>query len=595
MSDTQLIKQKLDIVDFISEYVQLKPAGINHKGLCPFHNEKSPSFMASRDRQSWHCFGCSKGGDIFTFVQEIEGMEFIEALKFLANKAGVELTMKRDNVQSSQKNRLKDVMQDAARFYHQFLLKMDASQSARTYLEERGLMAETIEVWQIGFVPDQWDLLTKYLLKKGHSIDDLVTAGLTIQKQGARAGSSRGHYDRFRGRIMFPIHDVHGTTVGFTGRVLVETEKSGGKYVNTPQSLLYDKSRVVFGLDKAKQTIRKSDLAVMVEGQMDVIGVWQSGMHNIVATSGTALTEHQIALLKRYTNNLAIAFDADEAGYKAAKRGIDLAREAGMDVKIIEVPDGTDPDDMVKNNPEAWQQAVDGAVLVMDWYFHRAFAGKDIANPKHKQAIANILLPEISRIPFAVEQDHWLQKLSGQLGVSADVLRDDMGRIVADQKPIAAPKSVAAPVERTQAPPSQLQLLADEFWAFVLTRGIPLEEPFIALEALFASSSYAPLYEAVKLRYTSGASVDATSLGEVLPEVLASRIPGLLLKGDEAFSAISDKEAAVTFGQVAHRLKSLWKKQETKKLEARISQAEARQDAGEVAALMQQLNTLIQS
>ena len=259
MSDVDLIKDKVDVGDLVGEYVQLKPAWVNLKGLCPFHGEKTPSFMVNRERQNWHCFGCNKGGDIFSFIQEIEGMDFVEALKLLAARVGVELRLRASEKNSSEKARIKEINSVASNFFHNVLTKMEASASAREYLEKRGLKERTIIEWQIGFIPDQWDLLTKYLLKKGYSIDDLVTSGLTIKRDGADSQSGRGFYDRFRGRIMFPIWDVHDNVVGFTGRVLVETEKSGGKYVNTPQTLVYDKSRIIFGLNKAKQSITKKD------------------------------------------------------------------------------------------------------------------------------------------------------------------------------------------------------------------------------------------------------------------------------------------------------------------------------------------------
>ena len=216
--EVQQIKDKIDVTELVGEYVQLKQAGINKKGCCPFHNEKTPSFMVNSERGSWHCFGCGKGGDIFTFIEEIEGMEFREALKYLAERAGVQLTSYRSEVNSSQKNRLKEINTEAARFFHNFLLKIPASKPALEYLKDRGLTDETIEEWRIGFVPEQWDLLTQYLLKKGHSIDDLVASGLTIKREGVNASSGKGFYDRFRGRIMFPIWDVHGDAVGFTGR-----------------------------------------------------------------------------------------------------------------------------------------------------------------------------------------------------------------------------------------------------------------------------------------------------------------------------------------------------------------------------------------
>src|SRR3989339_1072291 len=392
MSDeVQQIKDKIDVADLVGEYVQLKPAGVNRKGLCPFHHEKTPSFMVSPERASWHCFGCGKGGDIFTFIEEIEGMEFKEALKYLANKAGVTLTSNfKSEVNSSQKNRLKELNNEAARFFHNFLLKMSVSKPALDYLLNRGIKMETIEEWRVGYIPEQWDLLTQYLLKKGFAIDDLVASGLTIKRDNADPKTHRGFYDRFRGRIMFPIWDVQGEVVGFTGRILVEKENSGGKYVNTPQTIVYDKSRVIFGLNKAKQEIRARNLIVMVEGQMDVIACHQAGMKNVVASSGTALTEEQVHLLKRYSNNVAIAFDADAAGQNAAKRGIDVAMQEGMNIRVIQIPpgEGKDADECLQKNPEVWFKAVAEAVSVMDWYFKNILFGVNLHDPRKKQQTA---------------------------------------------------------------------------------------------------------------------------------------------------------------------------------------------------------------
>src|SRR3989339_1687286 len=425
MSDeVQQIKDKIDVADLIAEYVQLKPAGVNKKGLCPFHHEKTPSFMVNSERQNWHCFGCAKGGDIFSFVQEMEGLEFKEALKYLADKAGVQLSNYRSEVDSSQKNRIKEINREAARFFNNFLLKMPTSQPALDYLLKRGLKNETIVEWQVGYVPEQWDLLTNYLLKKGYGIEDLVASGLTIKRDGADAQTGRGFYDRFRGRIMFPLSDAHGNVVGFTGRILVEKENSGGKYVNTPQTPVYDKSRVIYGLDKAKSEIKAKDLTVMVEGQMDVIACHQAGMKNVVASSGTALTEEQVHLLKRYSNNLNMAFDMDEAGQNAARRGITVALKDGFGVKVIRLPKdaGKDPDECLKKHPQIWFDAVEKAQEVMEWYFEKSFTNRDLNNHKNKQVIANELLSEIALIQYAVERDHWLKELGSQLAVEVSVL-----------------------------------------------------------------------------------------------------------------------------------------------------------------------------
>ncbi len=594
MSDTQLIKDKLDIVNLVGEYVQLKPAGVNHKGLCPFHREKSPSFMVNRERQSWHCFGCSKGGDIFSFVQEIEGIDFVEALKLLAQKAGVELTNTRQSPKEvGQKQRLKDIVSEAARFYHKVLTELPQAEGARAYLKERGLTENTIEVWQIGFIPDQWDLLTKYLLKKGYGVDDLVVAGMTIQRDGAVAGSSRGFYDRFRGRIMFPIWDVHGSVVGFTGRVLVETEHSGGKYVNTPQTPLYDKSRVVFGLNKAKQAIREHDLAVLVEGQMDVIACHQAGMENVVATSGTAMTEFQIQLLARYTKNLAIAFDADAAGQAAAKRGIDVALGEGMNIRVIRIPEGAgkDPDECVKKNPEVWKQAVRDAEDIMRWYMNRALLGKDLSHPKAKQEAANAMLPEIARIPFAVERDHWLREFSLALGVDIDVLKEDMRRYgkegAKSTKVSSSSQNATQQAPVVAEPQSRFDQLLEQFFELQLRFPAVGKKALMELDGMWLSTTpYAPLYEWLKTVYASPDFTPGRPLPVPSEENLSSLIARLIMKSELDFQGTSVGDAPRDLNVLGTHIAAEWKKLRRQKLLQAIQEAHKR---GDIAAEMAHL------
>ncbi|MBP9695257.1 MAG: DNA primase [Candidatus Magasanikbacteria bacterium] len=600
MSDTQLIKDKIDVADLVGEYVQLKPAGVNKKGLCPFHHEKSPSFMVNSERQSWHCFGCAKGGDIFSFIQEIEGMEFVEALKFLANRAGVPLTNVREDTSKSQKNRIKDINAAAASFFHNFLLKITAAQPAREYLERRQIKAETIDAWQIGFISDQWDLLTQYLLKKNFGIDDLVASGLTIKRDNADPVSKRGFYDRFRGRVMFPIWDVHGTVVGFTGRVLVETEHSGGKYVNTPQTLVYDKSRVVFGLDKAKQEIKRKDLVVMVEGQMDVIACHQAGMKNVVATSGTAMTEEQVQLLKRYSNNIAIAFDADAAGQNAAKRGIEIALSAGLGIKIITIPDGAgkDADECLKKNPEVWFSAVQNAEDIMNWYFVKAFAGKDVSNPKHKQQIVDILLPDIGRIPYAVERDYWLRELGGRLNVDVSVLKEDMVRLKANFKFQAPnPKQISNDQTQKERPKTRLDILTERLLILLLRypkileiRNLKFDIPF---EAALSTPAYSPLYEMIKKRYTSSISwtIDDLRHESSSSEVIA-QIDTLQMQGDLLFGDIKESDAKEELELITQEIKKEWKHKRLQDLQRALVEAEREHDLDRLAELHKEFENL---
>ncbi len=594
MSDTQAIKDKLDIVDFISEYLQLKPAGVNHKGLCPFHHEKTPSFMVSRERQSWHCFGCSKGGDIFTFVQDIEGMEFVEALRLLAERADVPLTFKESNIaEGNQRTRIKDINVAAARFFHNFLLQMPPAKIAREYLKQRGLSEQTIIDWQIGYIPEQWDLLTQYLLKKGFGIDDLVAAGLSIQKQGTQR-----FYDRFRGRIMFPIWDVHGNVVGFTGRVLVETEHSGGKYVNTPQTAVYDKSRVVFGLNKAKQEIKAKDMIVMVEGQMDVIACHQAGMKNVIATSGTALTEEQIKILQRYSSNLAIAFDADSAGIAASKRGIDLALIGGMNIKVVQIPEGKgkDADECLKKNPEVWFLAVKSAKDVMVWYLERAFAGRDVSQPKIKQAIANEILSEIGRIPYAVERDHWLRELGGRLGVDVSVLREDMTRLKSLERPVRVQHGDTAKTEIEPVRKTRLDLLVERFLALLTLFPAPVSEYIKKLPDIIgvnlSPDQINRLYTFVKSGYNNSAfSLD--SLRDQMRGERENAIDVLLMKANLHYSDFDEVKARQEAGELVRQIREEFVQMRREELHRRIAEAERAGDKRSVEELMKELQEVV--
>ena len=594
--EVQQIKDKIDVAELIGEYIQLKQAGINKKGLCPFHNEKTPSFIVNSERQNWHCFGCGKGGDIFSFMEEIEGMEFKEALKYLANRAGVQLTTFKSEVNSSEKNRIKEINQEASKFFHNFLLKMSASKPALDYLKNRGLTDDTIEQWQIGFVSDQWDLLTQYLLKKGHSIDDLVASGLTIKRD---AGStSHSFYDRFRGRIMFPIWDVHDEVVGFTGRVLVETDKSGGKYVNTPQTIVYDKSRVIYGLNNAKKEIKSANLIVMVEGQMDVIACHQVGMKNVVASSGTALTEMQIKLLKRYSLNLNMAFDADEAGQNAAKRGIDLALAEGLRVGVIRIPEnaGKDPDECLKKNPDVWFEAVKKAQDVMEWFFDKNILGKDLSDHHQKQKIADAILPEIALIPYAVERDHWLRELAGRISVDTAVLREDLERI---KKPKAEsrlsekekPKEVK-PIER-----GRYDLLLERLYCLVF-KFDKLFTDFFAEDKqnLLSTGEFGVLYEILKREYNENNKVDIEKVRKIFADSNGSNkenlVDILLLKADWEFSDLKLGQELKEFKNLFFEMEQQWKKDQRLVIQIKIEQAEREKDKIKLSELLEEFNKI---
>jgi DNA primase len=418
MDAAQEVKSRLDVADIVGEYLPLRPAGVgSFKANCPFHNEKTPSFYVNRPRQSWHCFGCDKGGDLISFVMAMEGLEFPDALQLLAQKAGVTLPAFNPEA-STERKRLQEVNEMAAKFFRHYLLNAPEAEAARAYVAKRGIDDLTGDVWKIGYAPEGWSGLTEALAKRGVTESEMIRAGLAIQGQ-------RGAYDRFRGRVMFAISDVHGHVVGFTGRILVD-DKEQAKYVNTPETPVYKKSQILYGLDKAKGEMRRQDLAVIVEGNMDVLSSHQFNITNVVACSGTALTAEQLGLIKRFTTNLAIAFDADAAGGNATLRGLDLARKMDFSLKIIILPPeaGKDPDDAVRKDPELWRKAIADAVPVIEWLYRRAFRGRQVHRPEDKKEIAADLLPEFRRIASPIERDAWLRRLAQDLDVSENSLRE---------------------------------------------------------------------------------------------------------------------------------------------------------------------------
>ncbi|MCK5459916.1 DNA primase [Candidatus Parcubacteria bacterium] len=421
LSHTEEIKSKLDVVDVLQEYIKLIPAGKNFKALCPFHQEKTPSFMVSPERQSWHCFGCSEGGDIFSFVMKIEGIEFIEALKLLAKKAGVQLKPQDPKI-VNRKNRLLDINELAKKFYAYLLKKSPAAESCRAYLRERKVSEQSVSDFELGYAPNFWDKTMSFLASKGYKQDEILASGLLVKKDG----SSRC-YDRFRNRLMFPINNLHGQTVGFSARALDKIDSA--KYINSPQTDIYNKSEILYGLDKAKNSIRQKNSVILVEGQMDLISAHSAGDKNSVATSGTALTETQIRILKRYSDNLLLAFDADLAGQNAVKKGIDLAIELGMDIKMIRLPLKSDPDECIKNNLEDWVGAIKNAEPILEYYLRQAIENFSSETLSGRKEIYNMCFPAIWKVPNLVERNYYIKKLAAVADVPEESIRDDIKKI----------------------------------------------------------------------------------------------------------------------------------------------------------------------
>jgi DNA primase len=446
-SVTDLIKEKLDVVSVLKAYLELQPAGKNFKARCPFHNEKTPSFIVSPDRQSWHCFGCGLGGDIFTFVMRQENLEFPEALRLLAEKAGVEL--RRFNPAEERLiGVLYDLNEAAAKFFEEQLRAADV---AKKYLVERGITPETIKAFRVGWAPNQEEALNLYLLNKNFAPEDIVRAGLGFKTE-------RGmQLDRFRGRIMFPITNHLGKVVGFSGRILPQFDTGNvGKYVNSPETPIFNKSRLLYGYSIAKDVIRDTHRAVLVEGQLDVLMCHQAGITNAIAVSGTALTADHLRSLGRIADTLILAFDQDEAGWAAADRAFDLARQHDFDVRIALLPGVKDPAELAQKDPTALQEALKEASPAMKVYIQRfLLPGASYAERGALQKLRTVL-HKLSRSPSAVEREEWLRLIAAHTNLSEHVLREELVFVTepardAAVEEVAAEASDNGPANRWEA------------------------------------------------------------------------------------------------------------------------------------------------
>jgi len=435
------IKERLDIVEVISGYTPLQKAGRSYKGLCPFHTEKTPSFVVFPDTQTWHCFGaCNTGGDVFSFVMRRENMEFGEALRLLAQRAGVTLEPRREGEEAETrlKERLHKLNALAAEYFHYLLLNSPEGARAREYLTRRGLSAETSETFQLGYAREDWQALGQHLTAKGYSWSDLMEAGLVIE------GKEHGYYDRFRGRLVFPIRDARANAVGFGARAL---DDSLPKYLNSPQTAVFDKSGVLYGIDQARGAIREAGLVVIVEGYMDVLMAHQCGRKNVVASMGTALTEKHVRIIKKMTKKLVLALDADAAGDQATVRGLEVAKEAfdrrampvptwrgliryedqlDAEIRVAVLPPGLDPDEVLKENVDTWDALVNRALPVVEYYLQTVLGKFDLGSSKDKAAAAREVLPLIREIGSAVERSHYLQQLARLLRVDERTLEQEL-------------------------------------------------------------------------------------------------------------------------------------------------------------------------
>jgi DNA primase len=446
MDQVDQVRQKTDIVELIGSYISLKKAGRNFKALCPFHSEKTPSFIVSPERQIWKCFGCSLGGDVFTFLMEYEKMTFGEALKMLADKAGIKLDSYRPSADQQQKDKLLNINHLASELYHYILLNHKVGQKGLLYLKQRGIGSSQIKLYKLGYAPDAWETLIKFLgAKKSYKLKDLEQSGLIIK-------GKKSYYDRFRGRITFPLEDHRGNILGFSGRTL-KPDLKGAKYINSPETQIYHKGRLFYGLKQAKKTIKDKDAAVLVEGEFDAISSYKAGVKNVVATKGSALTEDQVNLIKRFCSKIVLALDADAAGSEAAKRGIEIAEQADLAVRVTQIEYGKDPDEFARHSPKGWRQAVKKAIPIYDFYIKNSLSRFNKNTAEGKKNITAELLPILGRIVNEVVKSHYLKKLAGKLGMGEEILIREMDRL--SKKQIKSSWQTPKTAKLTQKPESK--------------------------------------------------------------------------------------------------------------------------------------------
>lgn len=621
MSVIQEVKERLDLVDVVSGYVALKKAGQNYKALCPFHTEKTPSFVVFPETQTWHCFGaCGTGGDVFTFIERIEGVDFGEALRMLAERAGVELAPRSPEQaeRTEALDRLREINAAAARYFHHLLVHTNVGAAARAYLENRGIGPQAWETFELGYARDDWEALLRYLTGRGYALEDVAAAGLIVQR---RDGS--GYYDRFRGRLMFPIRDVRGHVIGFGARALKPGDEP--KYLNSPQTPIFDKSHVLYGLDRAHKVIRRQGHAVIVEGYTDVITAHTHGFENVVASLGTALTETQLRLLKRYTRRFVLALDADTAGTEAMLRGLRVAQEAletqavpvptasgyvryearlDAEIRILVLPPGLDPDELIRQDADAWLRGVEAALPVVEYVFDALTADLDLSDPKAKSMATRRLLPVIAEIGDPVEQAHYLQKLARLVQVDERVLANQLRRArVSERKrrppgPQEMPESEeGASRERTFGTEEYLLawILDRPTWLTVINQGFAALNMAPLSSDDFVETENRALFEWLQQQPTTGNGFGEVDLADGLPEPLVEHVRFLRDRW-RLEPSLPEERAERAVMQTALRLRERTRQREIQQLrflqetaatsaDARAARDRARQRAEELRRL----------
>lgn len=582
MDERAEIKERLSITEVVQTYLPLKQSGRNLKANCPFHQEKSASFMVNPERGIYHCFGCNESGDIFSFVMKMDGLDFREALEKLARQAGVELKARRpeDAALAGKRARLLEAHELAVKYFQASLVK---NPKALEYVtKKRGLTRQTIKDFQIGYAPDSWNALTDWLAKKKFTNQELIEGGLAGHKQGRST-----IYDLFRGRITFTICDRDGRPIGFTARVLGDELP---KYLNTPQTPLYDKSRAIFGLHLAREAIRATDEVVLVEGNMDVVASHQAGVKQVVAASGTALTLDQLRALSKLTKNIKLAFDGDRAGLAATERAIELGQQLGLTLRMVVLEGAKDADELISKDPAAWEQAIAGAKYIVDYLFERSKVDYDLETVIGKRQYTDRLAAILRRLGDPVEQDHYVKRLATEVGTSEEAVRAKLAQTApAERKTAAAASAEGAPSPRAKVPAKKRTLreqLEDELLAICLYE--PLAR--IALddlsEAYFDDSDRRQLF--LRLAAESQLSAEDVIAGLNDPTYAKQSIFYAETSFGDVDKAVLPMRALEVSNRMQDEVEKVWRKELGRQLEA----AETGGDTVKMDELMGRINTL---
>lgn len=578
MDDVDKIKQKLDVVELIESYIPLKKAGRNFKTNCPFHSEKSASFVVSPDRQIWHCFGCQKGGDIFSFVEEYEKTTFADALKFLAQRAGVKLTVSEARNEADRKRDIIYSLNNlAAQYYEYVLFEHAVGEQARKYvLKDRKQPEALLKSFMVGYAPSSGNSLVSFLLKKKkYTADDLVDAGLAF-RQGSRV------VDFFRHRIMFPITDPRGNIIAFSGRSLDVDQMP--KYVNTKETLLYKKGETVFGLHLAREAIKKEGCVIIMEGEFDVISSHREGISNVVAVKGTALTPEQIELLRRYSQKLVFCFDTDPAGTSAQRRSIQLIENAGIIASVIVLPTGKDPDELLTSDPFAFKQAVKKDVHIYDFIIDSAVSQFDQSTVDGKRNILEKTIPYLTAIDNEVIKEHYLKKLATALDTSVESVARQVEKERKDKKP--APANLIVKKNTEESIPQYL-------FALILSSNMLLEDLRTVDTAMdevpFLNPAYEKLFQLLKKEVEGGKFTNLSDFVKVVPSELIDAY-------DTAFifpiPELEQKELSSEIKKTAFEQKKRYVRKRLGEITQEVVKLEKSHEDEKIGALQEEAKTL---